>query len=608
MAGSLKLSFIIEAIDRATAPVRRLNERIAKITEPLTKVRASFNSLIQEAHLPRMATLAAAVSERFDGVTRSLRGMAGAALIVAGAGAAMWMPLKHVIDGGSKVHDTASTLGVAAKDFQRIAYALTLDGGSAQDAATSLRFLQTNAVEALSGSKEMALWFRRAGISAEFLGKNLNDPITLSHALADGLAVLPTAAQRLKVLETLMGRGGPRLAQTFGRGAAELRRLGDEAEALGAVMDERTVGAMDDAGDSITRMERAIGGMFNAITASALPAIERIVANVTSWTTANRALVASRVAEFVERLVERLPEIAATTARVIAGLGALIGFIDRVVQLFGGFENVLAAVATLIVGKFIVAVALLLKSIGALTVATGTFGTVLALTPIGWFIGIVAAIAALAAVVVSNWQPISEFFIELWASVRTAFSGAVDWISGRMSAVAAMVKSAFGGALDWISGRVAAFAALAAAVVSAWQPIGEFFAGLWDGVRSAFGAAIDWISGRITAITEFVEGAIARLDQLTPAWVKRFTLPGAVLSVVADAVRTPAAAASAVAPALDAPSALPAIAARGADRADVGGVIRIEFDDRGRPRVASMKNNNADVDFQVDNGLMMGAP
>src|SRR5262245_32767734 len=125
--------------------MRAVNERIERFTEPVRKVRAQFNQLLQESHLPRLAAQARVVSERFDGVTGALRGIGGAALIAAGAATAMWLPLKHVIDAGSKVNDTAAMLGVSAREFQRVSYALTLDGSSAEDAANSLRFLQKNA-------------------------------------------------------------------------------------------------------------------------------------------------------------------------------------------------------------------------------------------------------------------------------------------------------------------------------------------------------------------------------------------------------------------------------------------------------------------------------
>lgn len=451
MAGSLKLSFIIEAIDRATAPLRRLNDRIDKITEPVTKVRASFNALLRESHLPRIADQAALISRRFDGVMASMRGIAAAGLIVAGAGAAMWIPLKQVIDSGSKVNDTAAMLGISAREFQRVAYALTLDGSSAEDAANSLRFLQKNAVEAISGSKEMQLWFRRAGMSSDFLKKNLNNPVALLYAMSDAMARLPTQAQRIALSQALLARGGARTAQTLSRGSAELERLGDQAEELGAVMDDKTVVAMDDAGDSITRMERAVGGLFNRITAAALPAIERIVANVTEWAVKNRELIASRVAEFAERLIQRLPEIAETTFRVIGAIGTLIVFADRVVQALGGVETVATVIAALLIGKLLLALVSLGTAIAGLTPIVASFGAVLLATPIGWFLGAVALLAGAAYLVIKHWEPIKQFFSDLWEGVKNAIlkldAMMPDWVKRftlpgmALSAAAGAVRS-----------------------------------------------------------------------------------------------------------------------------------------------------------------------
>lgn len=415
---ALKLSFIIEAIDRATAPVRAINERIERVTEPVRKVRASFNQLLQESHLPKLASQAKVVMEKFDGVTSSLRGIAGGALIVAGAAAAMWFPLKHVIDAGSKVNDTAAMLGVSAREYQRLAYALTLDGSSAEDAATAMRFLQRNAVEALSNNKEMAIWFRRAGISADFLRKNLRDPTALLYKLSDGMAKNITPAQRLAISQALLGRSSSRTVQTLARGSAALRELGDEAERLGAVMDDKTVAAMDDAGDSITRMERALGGVMNRITSAALPAIEKIVGRVTEWAVANRELIASRVAEYAERLIQNLPQIAETTMRVVGAIGSMITAADAVARAIGGWQNVMALVVGIMIGKAVIAVISLGSAIAALTPTIATLGAVLLASPIGWFLGIVALLAAAAYLVYKNWEPIKQFFVDLWETIK----------------------------------------------------------------------------------------------------------------------------------------------------------------------------------------------
>lgn len=420
MAGSLKLSFIIEAIDRATAPLRRVNERIAKVTEPIGKVRASFNSLLRESHLPRLAGQARLISQRFDGVTGALRGIAGAALIAGGALAAVVIPLNRTLDEAGRINDLAAMAGVGAREFQRLAFAFKLDGVNAELAAKGITDLTRRAAEAVSGNEEMAKWFTRAGISAEFLRKNLGEPAVLLDALADGVAKLATSGQRGAVMNALMSESGVKLVQTFARGSEEIRRLGDEAESLGEVLDDKTIGAMDEAGDSVSKMLSALNGIMKAVTVAALPAIERITSRVIDWSKANRALIATRVTQFVERLIQNLPQIAETTGRVLGALGKLIVFCDRVVSALGGIETIVAVVAGLLIGKLLVAVVSLGSAIVGLTPIIASLGAVLLATPIGWFLAGVAAIAGAAYLVYKNWEPIKQFFIDLWEGVRSA--------------------------------------------------------------------------------------------------------------------------------------------------------------------------------------------
>jgi hypothetical protein len=428
----MKLSFIIEAIDRATAPVRAINKRIDEVTEPVRRVRASFNSLLQESHLPRLAEQWRQVSDKFGGVTGALRNIGGAGLVAAAAVAAVWFPLKHVIDAGSKINDTAVMLGTTSREFQRVAYALSLDGSSAEDAGNSLRFLQKNAVEALTGNKEMAVWFRRAGMSASFLKQNLNDPIALLNKFADGMARPITAAQRLALAQALLNRGSMRTVQTLARGSEGLRNLGDEAERLGAIMSDETVSAMDEAGDSLTRMDRAVGGVFNRITAAALPAVEKISKLVIDWTIANRELIASKVSEFVDRLIANLPQIAETTMRIVGAVGTAIVVLDKIAQAMGGWDNVATALAFVLGAKLVVAIAQLGMALLAMMPTIVSFGVVLMATPIGWFLGAVALLAGAAYLVYKNWAPIKQFFVDLWATIKNAIlqldAATPDWV------------------------------------------------------------------------------------------------------------------------------------------------------------------------------------
>src|SRR6266568_9070826 len=171
---ALKLSFIIEAIDRATAPVRAINRMIESTTGPIARVTRSWSNLRGQ-----------------------VRGIATDLTLMTGAAAGAFYPLQRMIDEGSQIHDFSKNLGISTTAFQRLAYAINLDGGTIEDAGNALKFLERNAVDAaLNGGGQMATWFRRAGMSTEFLRSHLNDPQAMLERLADAMAKLPTGALR----------------------------------------------------------------------------------------------------------------------------------------------------------------------------------------------------------------------------------------------------------------------------------------------------------------------------------------------------------------------------------------------------------------------------
>jgi len=167
--------------------------------------------------------------------------------------------------------------------------------------------------------------------------------------------------------------------------------------------------------------------------------------------------------------------------------------------------------------------------------------------------------------------------------------------------------------IGWFLLGVAAIAAAAFLIYKNWEPIAKFFTDLWEGVKGAFGAAIDWISAKISALTGLIANAIVKLNALQPEWLKRFTLPGAALNALASAVApavAPQAVPSAIAAAAAAQGQAPAsgTAAAGVQQTNVGGTIRIEIDQQGRARVASLTSDNRDVDLEVYSGQMMMTP
>jgi hypothetical protein len=406
---ALKLSFFIEAIDRATAPLRAINRMIESTTGPISRVTRSWGNL-----------------------TGQVRGVATNLTLMTGAVAGAFYPLHRMIDEGSKIHDTAANLGITTREFQRLAYAINQDGGSLDDAR--------NAVLAANGNEEMVKWFERAGMSPAFLRANLEKTDVLLKRFADGMEALPKkGGYRLSVSLATLGRGSDKVVQALSRGARGLNELGDEAESLGIILSDEVLKKMDDAGDSMHKVWRVLRSLTALIAVAAIPLIGKVVTAIIEWAHANRGLIKTRATEFFERLSESLPKIVGAAVQITAALGVVAGVINTLAGLMGGWENVIIALAGVVALKLtysIVAlgVALLgvIPAIGAISAALLTSGIVLG----------IAAIAGLAYVIYRNWEPISKFFTDLWEGVKSAFGSAVQWISEKIALLTGLVTNA----------------------------------------------------------------------------------------------------------------------------------------------------------------------
>ncbi len=517
---ALKLSFIVEAIDKATAPIRAVNRMIESTTGPIARVNRSWSNLTGQVR----------------GIGRDF------GLLTAGIGAAFY-PLHQVIGEGSKIHDFSQRLKISTTEFQRLAYAINQDGGSIEDAANALTFFQQNAAAAATGSQEMEMWFRRAGMSKAFLEANIKKPggvQVMLERFADGMKDLSGPFQ-VQLAKALLGKGAGKVLQTMALGASGLKAAGDKAASLGIIISPGDLAKMDRAGDSMQDVWKVLRSLTALIAIAAIPLIEKVTSAIIGWSKAlDRVALQKTFTEFFERLGESIPKIINAVTGLGAALGIVFGALNAFADFIGGWDNLIIGLVGARFALLIGAVVQLGIALGGTLPALVMFGAAFAL-PIAAVVGLSAA----AYLIYRNWEPISDFFTELWESIK-----------------------------------------------------------------SAFGSAIEWISEKIAALTGLVGGFIVKLNELTPDFIKRFTLPGIVLNAAAGAL-APQPAPSAIPPRPAAPeSAAGAAAALGANaqRTTVGGTIRIEIDQQGRARVAGLQTDNRDVDLEVYSGQMMMTP
>lgn len=183
--------------------------------------------------------------------------------------------------------------------------------------------------------------------------------------------------------------------------------------------------------------------------------------------------------ESVERMNQRFSNLTATLGKVFApmmmfitdGLGSMAMMVADVAerfpfltQLVGGAVMGLLALKTVMIGVKVAQIAWNMAMItgmqrmalmagiqrtmavgaAAWTAAQWALNAALNANPIGLIVIAIAALAGLAVLVVKNWEPIGEFFSNLWDGIVGKFQSAIAWIGETISTVKGWWDGIFG--------------------------------------------------------------------------------------------------------------------------------------------------------------------
>ena len=216
------------------------------------------------------------------------------------------------------------------------------------------------------------------------------------------------------------------------------------------------------------------------------------------------------------------------TVLVIAGIAAAIGPV------------------LVIVGTLISSVGAIAGAFGAASVAIGAAGGIIAFvvgvitSPITLTIAAIAALAAIAFVVVKNWEPIKAFFSNLWTSITSTTSAAWEGIKAFFVQIPGAVSNFLGAAvakivefgsniISWVTTEIPLF------INSFMTFMGElpgkigYALGFALGTIVKFGIdAVNWV---ITEVPKFISGIITFYAELPG---KIATLLSGVLTKISE--------------------------------------------------------------------------
>lgn len=412
--------------------------------------------------------------EKFTGKARKL--LVGAFSAVA---------VKKAIDGvlgfansisslGDQIDKQSQVLGMSRQRYQEWDYILSQTGGNIESMSVSMKTLN-NAI--LEGSKESADAFKTIGLSTKDLaGMSVEDQF---EAVVRAFQKLPAGAEKSAAAVKLFGKNGLELLPLLNADVLEIDILRQKAKDLGLIMSDEAVDASAEYQDSLDTMKRTFQGLRNTIGSKVLPVLTNAFDRMTQYASKLRKAYDNNGLRGVfETLKEDAGKVWASLKDNLknsdsAALRTFGNALQTIEDIFNWIlenqELVITAVGAIAAAFAVSAIADFVTNLSPLKIA---------------FIGI----AAVAAVIASNWETISTWVVQAGDSIK-------EWAGKTWKTIVDFASTTWDNVVKW-------FDELGKLVDTAWEAVVNFAVGLIDDVKKA----IEELSKPIDVIVNFLKG------------------------------------------------------------------------------------------------------
>lgn len=321
----------------------------------------------------------------------------------------------------------ATAAGQSIETLSALAGTLANAGIKSSQSGTALRAVLTR-LQAPAG--DAAKLIRRLGIQTRDSEGNMLDIIDVLGQMGKTLDGMGTG-QRAEILKTIFGEE-PIAAvnvllaagsKELGRYRGQLEQAAGSSTRLAAVMRDTTSA-------DINGMTSAIEGLTITLFDLNREGIREGLSGFTSWirkidqTLQSNDELGKSVGQDVFNAVVNLGKAIVALIAVMIALKVASAVTTAVMVAF----RVASILVTAATWAWNVAVAALPAVLAAARVAILAFNIALWANPIGVVIGAIGALIAIGALLVANWDKVTEFFSALWDGVKTAFFTAIDAI------------------------------------------------------------------------------------------------------------------------------------------------------------------------------------
>jgi tape measure domain-containing protein len=577
MGKTLKLSLLIKAIDHASGPLKRLNDRIEAMHAPLRRASLEMERF---SNLSGLSTLRQGLSEvgrEIGALTLKLTALSAGVLYVF----------------KSQFIDTAAK-------FETLAISLEAIEGSSEKAKASLAWITDFAKRTpleLDGVTNAYMLLKNAGIdptggSLQALvdqnakvGGSQDNLIEITRQLGQSWMKNKLQMEEVNVLTERMVPVVGLLARAYGKSEKEImeaigkgkigrqsilklfRQMGKESEGASEKQSRSWDGMMSTLSDTWEMVKRTMmdAGPFDWLKQRLAGLLDQLNALLSPEGLA-------RLTAFGEQLRQAFE-------KAERGAVKLWDWINQLAERVGGFGNLariaLGGVAAILAGP-------LIMGIGAVLLAVTQLTALFLANPI---LLAIAAIGAAVYVVYTHFDDLKKLWNQVVADIQQGIESTINVFSGW----AGVIRDGIGGALQWVKEKLDA-------LVSAFKLIGGLFFDMKSIVPEVKVPSMPVPPISVKPLPETVGPLVVPNGKLPSVSIPSLAfgpLPktsGPVASPFAGGVSERNNRSSESKP------------------VDVGGTLHIKIDSEGRPHVAAMKPASSAIQFNVDTGPVMAAP
>lgn len=342
-----------DGVQKGTAEWDALQREIIATEQDLDKLKSQYRDFgnVTSQQLKAAGQSMKDYGSKVEAVGKKFDVLSGAA---AGALTAMGGLAYKTVQNADELNTMAKQTGLSTDELQRMQYASDLIDVSLSDMTGAVTKLKKQ----MAGSGEV---FEELGVEVKNSDGSMRDATDVFYDTLEALSQIENETERDQKAMEIFGKSADSLAGIIDDGGAALKQYGDEAEALGLVLSEDTVGNLNAINDTIDKTKAQVGGSLAQLGATLATTLSPVLEKVVGLIQKVSEKIAALTPEQTETIMKILGIVAAIGPVLTIG-GKLISMIGTVTSAIGAVVGVLGGPLTIAIAAVVAAGVLLYKN------------------------------------------------------------------------------------------------------------------------------------------------------------------------------------------------------------------------------------------------------